>query len=103
MAKLTMLKPRVATVDTRRVKPRHKVGLPFYSSPEWLALRDQVRREANGRCQRKGCGLHGRYVDHIVEIGDGGDRLNRRNCELLCASCHQIKTQQERAKRHGLR
>lgn len=99
MARIGMLKPRLSTIDTRTVRPMPKVAEPFYSSPEWIALRDRVRTEARWRCQRPGCGKRGFIVDHIVEIRDGGAKLDRSNVELLCSSHHTIKTNEARAKR----
>ena len=32
------------------------------------------------------------YVDHKVELKDGGAPLDRRNVWLLCGSCHTLKT-----------
>jgi 5-methylcytosine-specific restriction enzyme A len=103
MAKLTMLRPRIPTIDTRIAPPPPKQADQFYSSPEWIALRDRVRREAGGRCQVPGCDKRGVYVDHIVEIRDGGARLDPANLQLLCAPHHTAKTAAERAKRMGLR
>ncbi len=103
MAKLKMLGPALRTMDPRSVKLPPKVALPFYSTPEWISLRDQVRREARGTCQAPNCKARGHIVDHIVEISDGGAKLDRANVMLLCASHHQVKTQRERAKRAGLR
>lgn len=94
-----MLKPRVATLDTSIAASPPKVADRFYSSPEWIALRDRVRVEARGRCQRKGCAELGHIVDHIVELKDGGAPLDRRNVELLCASHHALKTAAARAER----
>lgn len=96
--RITMLKPRIPTLDIR-IAPPVKVADPFYSSAAWIALRDQVRREAGGRCQWPGCAERGRYVDHRIEIRDGGARLDRQNCGLLCASHHLQKGARERAKR----
>lgn len=90
-----MVPQRVQAMDTRRVKPpapAPKVADPFYSSAAWLELRDRVRREANGLCQRPGCTNVGRIVDHIRERQDGGADLDRNNVELLCTSCHATKT-----------
>lgn len=103
MAKLTMLRPAVRTMDVRSVRPAPKAADRFYSSSEWTEMRDRVRREARGRCQREGCSERGLYVDHIVELKDGGAPLDRENLELLCASHHQEKTQRQRAKRAGFR
>lgn len=96
---MKMLQPSLRTMDTRSVKPPPKKGDAIYDDPEWRRLRDQVRREAGGRCQREGCPARGRYVDHIIEIKDGGPPLDRSNLELLCPSHHQIKTAAARAER----
>lgn len=94
-----MLKPRIPTADTRRVKPPPKVGDSFYSSPEWIALRDLVRREAKGKCETPGCTRPGYIVDHIIEIRDGGAPLDRNNVWYQCQPHHVTKTNVERAKR----
>jgi 5-methylcytosine-specific restriction protein A len=99
MAKLSMLGPRIPTMDTRVVKPPPKAALPFYSTPEWIELRNRVRAEAKGRCQRPGCTRPGHTVDHIVEIRDGGAPLDRTNVEYLCQPHHVSKTNAVRAKR----
>jgi 5-methylcytosine-specific restriction protein A len=99
MAKLAMLKPRVATLDTSIAALPPKTTLPFYSTPEWLAMRDRVRREASWKCQAPGCNGRGVYVDHIRELKDGGAPLDRRNLQLLCAPCHGSKTARVRAER----
>ena len=101
-AKLTMLKPSLRTMDIRSVKVAPKVAEPFYSSKEWIALRDQVRREARGVCQVPGCTRRGYIVDHIVEISDGGARLDRTNLVLCCQPHHVAKSYAERAKRAAM-
>lgn len=103
-ARIPTLKPRIPTVDTRIAIPPAaprlpKVSEPFYSSAAWIELRDRVRREANGRCQVPGCTKRGRWVDHIVEIKDGGAKLDRANLMLMCPSHHVSKTAAEKAKR----
>lgn len=103
MAKLRMVGPRVATLDTSIAKLPPKVAEPFYSSAAWIALRDQVRREARWMCQVPGCGRRGFIVDHIVEIKDGGAKLDRANLMLACSPCHTKKTNVERAKRTATR
>jgi len=69
---LRTLSPSLKAADLRSIKPPAKVGAPIYSSPEWIALRNRVRREAGGRCQRPGCNRPGHTVDHKVELSDGG-------------------------------
>ncbi|MDO8974349.1 HNH endonuclease signature motif containing protein [Reyranella sp.] len=102
---LQALQPRVGLADLRTAALPPKVAEPFYSSPAWIALRDRVRREAGGRCQVDGCGRVERrmFVDHIVELKDGGAPLERTNVWLLCASHHSLKTVAERAKRTARR
>jgi len=39
------------------------------------------------------------FVDHIVELNDGGAPLERTNVWLLCPSHHSLKTAAERARR----
>ncbi len=43
------------------------------------------------------------FVDHIVELKDGGAPLERSNCQLLCHVHHALKTVTERAKRTARR
>lgn len=102
--RLPTLKPRIPMLDTRIALPPAaprlpKTSEPFYSSAAWIELRDRVRREAQGRCQALGCTKRGRWVDHIVEIKDGGAKLDRNNCMLMCPSHHTAKTAAVRARR----
>ena len=102
---LQALQPRVGLANLRTAALPPKVADRFYSSPAWIALRDRVRREAGGRCQAPGCGHTERrmFVDHIVELKDGGAPLERTNVWLLCASHHSHKTVDERARRTARR
>ena len=43
------------------------------------------------------------FVDHIVELSDGGAPLEQSNLEPLCGSCHTAKTAKARAKRQATR
>jgi 5-methylcytosine-specific restriction endonuclease McrA len=98
---LHLLRPRVSGTNLQTAKPAPKAANKFYLSPEWIALRDRVRWEAGGRCQAPGCGRIERrmFVDHRVELQDGGVPLDRKNVWLLCGSCHTRKTVAERARR----
>lgn len=93
------LPPLIANKLPPLIKPKPKRADQFYSSPEWIALRDRVRREAGGMCQALGCTRRGAIVDHVVEIKDGGAKLDRANTVLLCAPCHGAKTHREWARR----
>ena len=96
---MRMLKPSITARDPRTVKAPPKTGEPFYSSADWIRLRDAERAAAKGICRRPGCGKRGFIVDHIVEIKDGGAKLDPLNVELLCSSHHGSKTVEARAKR----
>ena len=96
-----MRQPRAVTVDTSIARPPPKTALPFYSSPDWIALRNAERVAAKSICRRPGCGKRGFIVDHIVEIRDGGAPLDARNVELLCSSHHVLKTNAVRADRQA--
>lgn len=98
---LPMLQPRVTTASLRTATSPPKTSDRFYSSSNWLQLRNRVRFEAAGRCQAPGCGRAERrmFVDHIVELQDGGAPLARSNLWLLCGSCHTRKTVAERSRR----
>lgn len=74
---------------------RNKEASKFYHSREWKSVRDKVAKRDGGLCQQ--CMRDGRttpydVVDHIVEIEDGGSKLNMDNLECLCHSCHNKKT-----------
>src|SRR5260370_38649082 len=98
---LQTLRRRVGLANLQTAKAPPKSANKFYLSPEWIALRDRVRREAGGRCQAPGCGrIEPRmFVDHRTELRDGGAPLDRRNVWLLCGACHSLKTAAERAER----
>ncbi|MGG7524117.1 HNH endonuclease [bacterium BS0013] len=104
-------KPRVPTAEFRTCPPpartfanRLKADpyLGFYQSNEWRSLRDAVIRERGRCCQR--CGKEGGrvYVDHIQELRDGGAGLDRSNLQILCSSCHVVKSGEARASRLGI-
>jgi hypothetical protein len=77
------------------------VALPFYKSPEWKALVAAVIKARGRRCED--CGAGGRvYADHVVELKDGGARLDPHNICLRCATCHGRKTEHRRRERAGL-
>ena len=83
------------------VKRSSKPTLDFYGSADWKALRRAVIAERGKRCER--CSKEGGrvYLDHIVELRDGGAKLDRANVQVLCGSCHTAKTAAARAARQG--
>ena len=100
------IKPR----DHRSVQPRSKQGTlkvadPLYGAAVWVALRQRLLRERGAHCESPLCTSPHRgadgviYADHIVELADGGAPLDERNVQLLCRSCHKIKTAYTRGER----
>lgn len=87
-------------LSVRRDRPA-KVADPFYATPEYRAWRTLVIGRAGGTCQTPGCGRRERrmFADHIVEIRDGGGRLDPANGQCLCGACHTAKTARARAAR----
>ena len=109
--RLGKLPPLVKTADFRTCAPRPPTYanrlaadpiLGFYNSAPWRNLRASILRERGPNCQK--CGAHADrpYCDHVQEIRDGGAQLDPSNVEVLCASCHAIKTGQARARRLGI-
>ncbi|WP_429422738.1 HNH endonuclease signature motif containing protein [Pseudomonas plecoglossicida] len=68
-----------------------RAGLAVYESPRWIKLSAQLRKEV-GHCEQCGRSDGQLYVDHVVELQDGGDPWHRTNLMVLCAHCHTTKT-----------
>lgn len=99
-----MARPRVRTVSVAIARPLPKKAEPFYLSPEWRQLVDDIKVERGCRCEDPDHDpkrpREGRVIgDHIVEIQDGGARLDRANVMLRCWPCHGRKTAAERRRR----
>jgi 5-methylcytosine-specific restriction endonuclease McrA len=65
----------------------------------WQAFRGEVLKERGHRCEKCGATEGRLYLDHIVELRDGGARLDRRNVQVLDARCHTLKTAAEKRRR----
>lgn len=104
MAKLSVLKPRIPTADTRIAPPPPKQREDHYGTPEHKLWASKVVARANGQCQdpehrgeRRG---HRLVADHIIERRDRPDlALDLANGMARCWSCHTRKTAAERARR----
>ncbi len=66
-------------------------------APRWRRIRRQTFLRDSGLCRR--CGHPAHDVDHIIEIGDGGDPYSLANLQSLCRDCHQVKTDEARRDR----
>jgi len=68
----------------------------FYHTDEWRKARSMALAIGGfccAACGRRGCLL---YVDHIVELRDGGAPYEQSNLRPLCGACHSSKTASER-------
>lgn len=101
MARVTMLRPRLAVIDTRTAKPGPKLRAAHYGTPEHVEWSRAVIRRSGGMCQGKGCGRTDTrlFADHIAELKDGGAALDLANGQALCGTCHGTKTAAARAAR----
>lgn len=99
MARLKMLGSRIAASDLRTARPPPKTVQPFYMSQEWRVLIDDIVKKRGRKCEK--CGRTGSrvYGDHIKELQDGGEALDPANIQILCPSCHTLKSNEERARR----
>lgn len=111
-SRLTTLRPRVATLDTRTAKPPPKLPDPHYATPAHRAWAKAVKDRAGWRCEhvddggrrceRGAAGGDQLYADHRVELVDDRSRaLDPANGQCLCASHHRVKTLDERARRYS--
>lgn len=93
----------IAILDTTTARLPPKTADPFYLSKPWRDLVGSILAERGRRCEE--CGrTDGRiYGDHIVELRDGGEPLDRRNILMRCHACHERKGAAERARRAAAR
>ncbi len=69
----------------------------FYHSAEWKKVRDLqlMQHPICQECERLGRVTPATVVDHIKPINEGGDRLDQRNLQSLCETCHNRKSARE--------
>lgn len=80
---LRTLKPRVASANLAIAKIPDKTADPYYSTPEWRALRRTCLERDGFRCVIRGCDRPAIVADHIVSRKAGGeDKLG--NLRSLC-------------------
>lgn len=100
MARLKQMPRRFGRMPGK-VRALPKVADRFYTSNEWRKLVAAIKRERGAWCEVCGAGGKGVRIigDHKQEIRDGGAKLDPINVELLCASCHNVKTAEAKAVR----
>ena len=71
----------------------------FYQSSEFRAWRTAVKNRDGWRCVK--CGATGPRLtaDHIIEVVDGGSKLDPANGMTLCQPCSNRKTAAAKAAR----
>lgn len=80
-------------------KPHHRSdGQAIYQTKEWQTLTNRLRK-AKPYCSK--CGVTGvrLFGDHVTELKDGGAAFDPSNVQILCGSCHRIKTEQAKVDR----
>ena len=94
--KLTLMDrcPKCTTENTKHYdkKVRDQDRKKFYNSSEWKKVRLLVLT-SNPFCIE--CGHPADTVDHIVAIKNGGAKLDLKNLQSMCKSCHNIKENEE--------
>jgi 5-methylcytosine-specific restriction protein A len=104
MANLRTLRPLVRPFHAGALKPQGKKKAAPYYDAQWRKLRDAHVAQYGAVCadpqhdpSRPRTGKI--YVDHIVELQDGGELLDPSNLMCRCASCHTKKTIASRVER----
>lgn len=69
----------------------------FYHSAAWREVRwEQLRQHPLCQeCEKNGVLTPAVLVDHIKPINEGGEKLDMRNLQSLCARCHNKKSARE--------
>jgi len=98
MPRLTTLRPAVQTLQAGPAAAP-KIAQAFYLTKTWRKAREMALALGAHRCAhcaRRGCTL---FVDHKVELSDGGAAYDQANLEPLCGACHTTKTVRARTSR----
>ena len=65
-----------------------------YYTPISKAEKNEVIRQAGGKCKKCGRSANPGQVDHIINVARGG-KNEMSNYQLLCKRCHDIKSKRE--------
>ncbi|SDC07197.1 hypothetical protein SAMN05216337_1001183 [Bradyrhizobium brasilense] len=107
MVRISTPGPLVPRSSGFTVRPEPKTVDPHYLTDEHRAWREQVIRNANGRCQwvengqrcTKAAPRHRMFADHVKERCDGGAPFDPANGQCLCGRHHSLKTAMARRNR----
>lgn len=86
----------------QKARQQKKKTEAFYGKSIWKKVRGRYARQHPlcEDCEAKGLTVPMYCVDHIVEIKDGGAKLDQSNLRSLCRRCHAAKTEKA-GKRRG--
>lgn len=102
--KLKMLKPRLATLSTDRVRVLdQRIGAtPRQSGRKWMEVRAAwlSNHPLCVGCECKGYVRPAAVVDHVIPLWEGGAD-DESNYQSLCNPCHDEKTAAEATRRAG--
>jgi len=90
MGKIRKLATRVTPAAPRRLQRKRTEDI--YRDRRWIEARALAIALHAYRCAECGCRPTRLYVDHIVELADGGAAFEQSNLRPLCGSCHAAKT-----------
>lgn len=97
-----ILKPKQQERDTNQQGWTAASREGFYSSKEWIAIRD-IRRELSPlcvECLKRGFIRPLKYIDHIIPIDERPDlALEIDNTQSLCDFHHKLKTAQDKKRK----
>lgn len=95
---VAMMKPRIAMLDTRKVKTLapDPIATPRMRGRAWMNKRARWLSDHPlcVMCEQRGRVTAAQHVDHVIELQDGG-KDDESNYQSLCVACHQIKTTDE--------
>ena len=96
--KLTTIKPRLSTTSMTRALPVAKPAIERKRGSAGVSDREKIRKRDKGLCQV--CKRPGYIVDHVIPLWDGGGDEDSDK-SLICAPCHDAKSELEAAIRES--
>jgi 5-methylcytosine-specific restriction protein A len=95
--------PALLSTAPSLLRSAPKLADPFYTSPEWRALKSARRRDPDYR-EAKARAKAGEWLilDHVIERRDGGAALDPANTQWLTQSEHNAKTARVKRGRVGI-
>lgn len=98
MSRLSSLKPKINTLDTRQGAP---VAVERIRGYELTKIRQRIGLRDLFTCQMCGRVTADGEVDHIVPLHLGGQESDENRQWLCPIPCHRLKSDQEEKERMG--